>query len=73
MIILYFLVKIKINMEKKMYYINIDIKVIDYDKFINRKSRLNVEEKKRFSLWVKTKKITKIVKNSNKRLLFLLY
>lgn len=32
--------------EKIIYYVNIDIKVIDYNKFINFKSRLNVEEKR---------------------------
>lgn len=40
------LTKNKNGIEKVIYYIDIDIKEINYEKFINKKTRLNNEEKK---------------------------
>lgn len=40
------LIKNKNGLEKIVYYIDIDVREVDYDNFINKKTRLNVEEKR---------------------------
>ena len=53
------LTKNKYGYEKVIYYINIDVKVVDYDNFINIKSRLNVEEKRDLVCGIKQQKYIK--------------
>ena len=50
------LTKNKYGEEKNIYYINIDVKEIDYNKFINIKTRLNTEEKRDLLCGLKSQK-----------------